>query len=501
MREKRNRIPSQFAGDGNVRKVSSKRDHAFFERMWSTFSPEQQKECEQEREVARLVHEAREKEVWSIEAGQHLPRSKRGGDVERVEDGTRRAKKTKPCTATTRPGGATTGPMDTGDGGDGGDDRDGGGGSDGLDGSMEAMDIGDGADSDGDSINEGSGDDGPGTTPMEIGGGGGGGGGAGTGGGGAGGGGRTSGEKTGRVNKPVGQRGLRSTTLAQELEEPILPCLGPFLENNRRASNELVEERNGTAPRTPNKPAGAGTMADAARFLALLSEDKTDGIKIKEGVYFPRSSKSAIESQYGLDYAFNPSDIGVVVGSTTVMWKGKVRPVEAFDYGWYTLGDKEPTEEPTKLTQWQVLENRSGSGVTLEEDLRRYIGQLALTYVVMQTTGVVEIENDGNVHDGMMLDVDDALASAEKSPGGIDRHSQLGIDELRRIKKDNDRARDRALEIFTSSSVRDILPVLRDDKGEVRMLLNMFCRIIRHVYARYLFLIKLAPKVYGSRFT
>ncbi|CAN0342628.1 unnamed protein product [Pylaiella littoralis] len=360
--------------------------------------------------------------------------------------------------------------MDTGgDGGDGGDGRDGDGGSDGLDGSVAAMDIGDGADSDGASINEGGGDDGPGTTPMDTGGGGGGG--AGTGGGGAGGGGRTPGEKTKRVKKPVGQRGLRSTTLSQELEEPILSCMEPFLENNRRASDELVEERRDTAPRAPNEPAGAGTIADAARFLAMLSHDKKDGIEIKEGVYSPRSSKSEIKSQYELDYAFDPSDIGVEVGKTTVTWGSKVRTVEAFDYGIYTLGDKK-----SKLTQWDVLENRRGSGVTLEQDLWRYIGQLALTYVVMQSTGVLEIENDGNVHDGMMLDVYGGLANAEKSLDGIDSLSQLGREELLRIKTDTDRVRDFALEIFTRSSVRDILPVPRDDKGEVRMLLNMFYR-------------------------
>ncbi|CAN0320630.1 unnamed protein product [Ectocarpus sp. 6 AP-2014] len=318
--------------------------------------------------------------------------------------------------------------MDTdGDGGDGGDSSDGDEGSDGLDGSVEAMAIGEGADSDGDGINEGSGDDGPDTTPMEIGGGGGGG--AGAGGGGAGGGGRTSGEKTARVNKPVGQRGLRSTTLAQELEETILACMEPFLENNRRASDELVEDRRDTAPRAPNKTAGAGTIADAARFLAMLSHDKKYGIEIKEGVYLPRSSKSEIKSQYELDYAFDPSDIGVEVGKTTVTWGNKVQTVEAFDYGIYTLGDKQ-----SKLTQWDVLEDRRGSGVTLEQDLRRYIGQLALTYVVMQSTGVPEIENDGNVRDGMMLDVYGGLANAEKNLDGIDRLSQLGREELLRIR-------------------------------------------------------------------
>ena len=362
------------------------------------------------------------------------------------------------CTAATSRGVAAA-PMDTdgdgSDGGDGGDDRDGGGGSDGLDGSMEAMDIGDGADSDGDSINEGSGDDGTGK-----------------GGGGAGGGSQTSGKTAVRVNKPLGQRGLRSTTLAQELDEPIMSRMIEFLENNRRASDELVEERRDTAPRAPNRPAGAGTIADAARFLAILSHDKKDGIKIKEGVYFPRSGKSKIKSQYELDYAFDPSDIGVEVGKTKVTWKKKVQTIGAFDYGMYTLvGDKE-----SKLTQWDVLENRCEDGVTLEQDLRRYIGQLALTYVLMQSTGVVEIENDSCVHTGMMLDVDGGLANVEKSLDGIDRYSQLGREELLRIKSDNDRVRDFAVKIFTRSSVRDILPVPRDDKGEVRMLINMFYR-------------------------
>ncbi|CAM9977681.1 unnamed protein product, partial [Pylaiella littoralis] len=349
--------------------------------------------------------------------------------------------------------------MDTdGDGGDGGDDRDGGGGSDGLDGSVAATDIGGGADSDGASINEGSGDDGPGTTHMDTG-------------GGAGGGGGTSGEKKKRVNKPKGQRGLRSTTLSQELEEPILTCMEPFLENNRRISEERVEERRDTAPRASNRPAGAGTIADAARFLTLLSKDKIYGIEIEEGVYFPRSRKSEIKSQYELDYAFDPSDIGVEVGRTTVTWKGMVQKVEAFDYGVYTLGDKK-----SKLTQWDVLENRRGSGVTLEKDIGRYITQLALAYVVMQSTGVPEVENNGKTHEGMMLDVNGGLADAEKSLDGIDRHSQLGREELLRIKRDTDRVRDFSLEIFTRSSVRGILPVPRADKGEVRVLLNIFCR-------------------------
>ena len=391
---------------------------------------------------------------------------KRYGDVERAEKGTREAKKPK---RSTRQAGATAAPMDTdGNGGDG-DGRNGGS-SDGLNGSVGAMDIDKGAEGDSVSTKGGGVDNGPCTTPMEIGGGDDGG--AGTGGGGAGGGGQTSGQREPRKNKPVGQRGLRSTTLSQEIEEPVLPCMEPFLENNRRISDERAEEHRDMAPRTPSKRAGAGTIADAARFLAMLSHTKKDGIEIKEGIYFPRSGLGEIKSQYELDYAFNPSDIEVEVGKTKVTWNGKVKKVEAFDYGFYILDDK----DKSKITQWDVLQNRFGKGVTLEQDIRRYIGQLALTYVVMQTTGVVEIENDGNVHDGMMLDVNSALNSAQTSLDGIDPDSQLTREDLLCIKNDVDKVRGFALEIFTSSSVRDILPLHKPSamESEVSILFNSF---------------------------
>ncbi|CAN0448666.1 unnamed protein product [Pylaiella littoralis] len=315
--------------------------------------------------------------------------------------------------------GESTTPTDTDEGGDGGDgdgiDGDGGGGD-------IPMDIG----------NSDDGDSGGGDSDSSDG---------------------KDGVKITRKRKPAGTASLFGPDLAKGVAAPALPCIGRIIANNRSVSDGRVEQRKGTAPRAPKRPGGVGTVADVAKPLALLSGSSKDGIKIMEGVYFPRKKMGRLKPHYVFDYVYDPSNIGVIVGETEVAWGGTIQKVASFDHGVYTLEDKET------LTQWQLLRNRCGDGVTLEQDLARYIRQLALTYVVMKRHGVPQIENDGNMNVGMILDVGGGLAGAEASSDGIDPVSKLGIEELGAIKSKADRALDFALKIFTGSSVRDILPV------------------------------------------
>lgn len=385
-------------------------------------------------------------------------------------------------------GGSTT-PMDTDEGGDGGD-------GDGIDGDgcggEIPMDIGNGGDSGSDGGSGGNGGNSGGSnsggsddsdsddsdTGGRVRGSGGRGRGRGgsRGGRGRGGGGRVKSTKPAAVrqaqlreDRAAGKVAFTGPHLAMEVTSPALPCLKRFLDNNRTVAADRAEEREGTHGRAKKRPAGIGTPADIANIIDLLSESSKDGIEIMEGLYFPRSKMSsespesgALKRLYDLDYVYDPSNIDVKVGETEVYWGGREQKVASFGHGKYTLEDEE-----TVLTQWELLEARCGDGVTLEQDLARYVRQQGLMHIVTYGQLVPYLStNANNTTTGMLLDVDGGLARAEASSDGVDSTSKLGTDELCAIKSKAGRVLDFSLKIFTRSSVRDILPIPDPDASD-----------------------------------
>ncbi|CAN0113061.1 unnamed protein product, partial [Pylaiella littoralis] len=265
-----------------------------------------------------------------------------------------------------------------------------------------------------------------------------------------------------RQNKAEGKVALSGPALAREVAFPALPCLKRFLDNNRQVAADRAAEREGTRSRATQRPAGVGTAADIANIIDLLSESSKGGIKIIEGVYLPRSEMcsepNVLKTLYNLDYAYDPSNIGVKLDTTEVVWRGAMQKVASFDHGVYTLEDGETTME-----QWDLLEARHGNGVTL--DVARYVRQQGLMHAVVYGQIVPHLSTNGNKVTGMLLDVNRGLARAGASSDGVDPESKLGTEKLRTIKSKADRVLDFSLKIFASSSVRDILPI-PDASGE-----------------------------------
>ncbi|CBJ30663.1 conserved unknown protein [Ectocarpus siliculosus] len=99
-----------------------------------------------------------------------------------------------------------------------------------------------------------------------------------------------------------------------------------------------------------------------------------DDIEIFEGVYHKRTEIRHLRYYYDKSYMFDPKSIGVVFGETSVEIDGGVHVVKSVDRGKYALEGPDST-----ITQWELLNNRCGEGVTLDTDLRRFITHLTDT--------------------------------------------------------------------------------------------------------------------------
>lgn len=187
---------------------------------------------------------------------------------------------------------------------------------------------------------------------------------------------------------------------------------------------------------------------------------RRDYKKLPEGEKARYFKMENLKRHYELDYVFNPSDIGVVLGRTKVRSAGRDRKVVKFDHGEYMLkGGK-------KVKQWELLENRRGAGVTLEQDLARYIRQLASTHTIAMGQVVPWMTGGDNRKEGMLLDVSGGLRRARASGDKTDTKSKLKLSELEAIESKTDLVRQFSLEIFTKASVQDLLPKPDATSGE-----------------------------------
>ncbi|CAN0105018.1 unnamed protein product, partial [Ectocarpus sp. 4 AP-2014] len=166
-----------------------------------------------------------------------------------------------------------------------------------------------------------------------------------------------------------------------------------------------------------------------------------DDMEISDGVYYKRAELRNLQYYYDKSYAFDPKNIGVVLGETGVKIDGRIHVVKSVDHGKYTLKGREST-----LTQWELLENRCDEGVTLNTDLRRFILHLVTKYSVMMGSVVPALSG---VLTGMLWNPNDAIDRANRSGEDTDPASNMKTSELMSIKVRVDTLRDLSLAVFT----------------------------------------------------
>ena len=281
-----------------------------------------------------------------------------------------------------------------------------------------------------------------------------------------------------RSRRAKGKMTPSSTKIGNWLIEPVLPCLGRFLSANRKLAGERAEDHVGTATRADPKSAGAKTVADLANPISLLSDSSDNAFEVFDDIFFPRANMDllrqkekkvsegdkpvyklmkGLKKRYDLDYVFDPTDIDVVIGQTVVQGVNVRGKVMAFKSGEYIIQGSKGVQERVK--QWDLLENRIGNGVTLEQDLARYIRQLAGAHTITVGQIVPFISADDKLMtDGMLLDVDGGLSRAKSSSDGTDSTSGLPLRKLDAIKAKMDKVRHFSLKIFTNACVQDLLP-------------------------------------------
>ncbi|CAN0271956.1 unnamed protein product, partial [Ectocarpus sp. 12 AP-2014] len=164
-------------------------------------------------------------------------------------------------------------------------------------------------------------------------------------------------------------------------------------------------------------------------------------IEISDGVYYKRAELRNLQFYYDKSYAFDPKNIGVVLGETGVKIDGRTHVVISVDHGKYTLDGREST-----ITQWELLENRCDEGVTLDTDLRRFILHLVTKYTVMMGSVVPALSG---VLTGMLWNPNDAINRANRSGDDTDPESNMKTSELMSIKVRVDTLRDLSLAVFT----------------------------------------------------
>ncbi|CAM9129776.1 unnamed protein product, partial [Ectocarpus sp. 8 AP-2014] len=105
----------------------------------------------------------------------------------------------------------------------------------------------------------------------------------------------------------------------------------------------------------------------------------------------------ALQYYYDKSTPFDPKDSGVVVRETRANVDGKKTcVVKSFDHGKYTLEGHDKT-----LTHWELLRDRCDGGVTLDDDLRRFIIHLVQKRTIMMDSVVPCISGtSGNVTTG-----------------------------------------------------------------------------------------------------
>ncbi|CAM9924617.1 unnamed protein product [Scytosiphon promiscuus] len=135
------------------------------------------------------------------------------------------------------------------------------------------------------------------------------------------------------------------------------------MDGKKESGGEKAQERGGTFFRAAKEPSGNTSIPVMVKVLGDgLRADQGEGdIEISEGVYYKRAELRNLQYYYDKSYAFDPRNIGVVFGETGVKIDGRIRVVKSVDHGKYTLEGRE-----SRITQWELLENRCDERVTLD---------------------------------------------------------------------------------------------------------------------------------------
>lgn len=244
--------------------------------------------------------------------------------------------------------------------------------------------------------------------------------------------------------------------IAAKLCEPWSEESRAFITDRREEAITRAEEKEGTAPRAPSEKSECPSLPLMVKLLGdgLCTEPGADSLEIASGVGFRRSKLPGLRRYFDKQYIFDPSNLGVVLGVMEVVIDGNVYVVKSFDHGKYSLEGRE-----SAITQWELLKGRRDGGVTLEDELRRFIIHLATKYTVMKASVVPFLSGNSIVTSGMLWNVDDAIARAKSNPNKIDPESKdMGLDELTEIKRRADTVRDLSLAIFNNIPLKDTLP-------------------------------------------
>ena len=215
------------------------------------------------------------------------------------------------------------------------------------------------------------------------------------------------------------------------------------MDSKKDSGGEKAQERGGTFSRAANEPSGNTSIPVMVKLLGdgLCADQGEGDIEISDGVYYKRAELRNLQYYYDKSYAFDRKNIGVVLGETGVKIDGRIHVVKSVDHGKYTVEGRE-----SRITQWELLENRCDEGLSLDTDLRRFILHLVTKYKVMMGSVVPALSG---VVSGMLRNANDAIDRANKSGDGTDPESSMKTSELMSIKVRVDTLRDLSLAVFT----------------------------------------------------
>ncbi|CAN0285788.1 unnamed protein product [Pylaiella littoralis] len=156
---------------------------------------------------------------------------------------------------------------------------------------------------------------------------------------------KVGGGGTGGGSGPV-RKLYSSTKIVARLVKPWNDKSREWMErSNRESACEKAEDSEGTFNRAANEPSGNTSIPVLVKLLSggLCAEQGEGDIDIYEGVYYKRAELWRLQYYYDLSYMFDPQNIEVVFGETSVKIDGGVHVVKSVDHGKYTLGGREST--------------------------------------------------------------------------------------------------------------------------------------------------------------
>ncbi|CAM9999569.1 unnamed protein product, partial [Pylaiella littoralis] len=260
----------------------------------------------------------------------------------------------------------------------------------------------------------------------------------------------------GRVTTHAGGMTVSGRDYATRLCTAFSPATTLEFPENIRIATEIIKKRKGKAPSATKADLRIGSVPAIVKVLSGLRDARKGDLLIRKGASFKRSHVETLLPDYDIAYMFDSASFDVVLGTTRVSRPGKKKvKVVKFDHGKYILGDKTKTQ----ITQSELLKTRCGEGMTLDQDLRRYILKLVTMYIVMKKDVVPYFlsPNSGVDKVGLLWNVNEALEAATEN-GGIDPVSKMTTAELEAKKVRLDRVQTLSIEIFTKCSAEECLP-------------------------------------------